>query len=98
MDLSGKVVSLRLTAEGAGTLREALPGAGPFEALVMDSDATGVWILVGDESGEGGSLRFPVLLVKWDYVATLFSDYKLPSPPTRRSSIGFRPLSRESSA
>jgi hypothetical protein len=98
MDLSGKAVSLRLTAEGADTLRETLPSGGSFEAFVMDSDAAGVWIQVGDASGEGESLRFPVLLVKWDYIATLFSDYKLPTPPARRAGIGFRPSSKESSA
>jgi hypothetical protein len=95
MELSGKVVSLRLTAEGAGTLREALPGGGALEAFVMDSDAAGLWILVGDASGEGGALRFPVLLVRWDYIAALFADY---TSPARHAVTGFRPSSRESSA
>jgi hypothetical protein len=97
MDLYG-AVSLRLTAEGAEMLREALPSVGPFEAFVMDSDATGLWILVGDASGEEDSLRFPVLLVKWEYIATLFSNYKLPPPPARRAGIGFHPSANESGA
>jgi len=96
MDLSGRVVSLQLTAEGVGTLREALPDGGPFQAFIMDSDATGVWVLQGNASGEGPSLSFPVVLVKWNYIAALFLDFKLPGSPARRSGIGFRPLSKES--
>ena len=55
MDRSGKVVSLRLTADAAGTLHEILQDKRLLQALVRDSDSAGLWILLGEAVGEGES-------------------------------------------
>jgi len=88
VDVSGKVVLFRLTHEGQSALQGLVPDGGAFRTLVFDTDTVGTWILM-DWVMEGGvEERVPIMVLKWDYVATAEFEYRSEeSAPQER--IGF---------
>ena len=72
MKLAGRVCLIRLTRIG----RRALEGVvgiteqGSFEGWVREQDEIGVWVRPVEEE-EAADLRAGLVLVKWDYVATI---------------------------
>lgn len=61
-----------------------------FPALMVSFDTTGAWISVVTGSVEQRDAAEPVMLVKWDYVATVTVEMS-PEQAPARSPIGFRP-------
>jgi hypothetical protein len=54
-----------------------------FQAFVLGIDTMGAWILVRAKKGEQADQTVPVMLLKWDYVATVAFEFKLERPPAR---------------
>ncbi len=66
-------------------LMRRLGGGRVLRAVVLDSDASGVWI----DNRRFGDEKIDVLLVKWDYVEALGFEASLSEPQVRRP-IGFQ--------
>ena len=86
--ISGRAVLFRLSPEGQNILKGLVPENGSFQAFVVNMDTTGPWILLDSdqEDEENGSL--PVMMLKWEYVATATFEYR-PEGPGEREPLGF---------
>ena len=71
MKLSGQVVLFRLTAVGRQALGEQVSESGTFEARVDEEDEHGLWINMPEEQYHAVQQAGPVMLLKWDFVATV---------------------------
>jgi hypothetical protein len=89
MALSGTPATFYLSSEGEQALGVWTGKRSSFPALMISSDAIGAWIL-SPVSGEGSDATEAVMLVKWDYVATVTYEMSPEQAPTRPP-IGFRP-------
>lgn len=83
MDISGKPVLFHLSAQGHQALKGLIPRRASFQALVLGVDTIGAWILIGAKKREQVDQTVPVMLLKWDYVATVAFEFKVERPPTR---------------
>ena len=88
MALSGTPAVFYLSLQGEQALAGWFGGRSSFSALMVDSDAVGAWILVTEIQNEGKAE--PVMLLKWDYVATMTFETSLERLPARIP-IGFHP-------
>lgn len=86
MTLTGYVVRIWLTQSGFQELQEPFGGASEFEALVIDEDASGIWIAALSQTRTGQP--FDVQLLRWEYVATLSLQYQPPAP-VEKPRVGF---------
>jgi hypothetical protein len=59
-----------------------------FPALMKSYDTVGAWIQPPWESDERPDSAEPVMLVKWEYVATVIFEV-VPEQPLARTRIGF---------
>lgn len=91
MDLSSRTVRFYLSAEGKRALRGLVPTRGSFQALVLSMGDLGplVWFSAGKPNQSVGH-GVPLMLVRWDYIATLTFDYE-PERAATPSPIGFSP-------
>jgi len=90
IDTSSRVVRFYLSAEGRKSLRGLVPARGSFQAVVIATDQLGA--LVYRAAGRSGALsseKIPVMLLRWDYIASMTFDYQTEGGPVR-TSIGFR--------
>ena len=72
MTLAGRVCLIRLTGIGRKALEGVIEvtGQGSFEGWVKEQDEIGIWVKPVEEE-EAANLRAGLVLVKWDYVATI---------------------------
>ncbi len=83
MDLSSKPVLFHLSSEGRKALKGLVPPKGSFPALVLGLDEVGAWILVGGKNNVGANEKVPVMLLKWDYIATAAFEFRPEIVPAR---------------
>jgi hypothetical protein len=76
MELKDKVVHFHLSQVGTDALA-ALIGQRSFEAFVLDTDTVGAWVMWGASTGGPREPAVPVLLVKWDYIASVGLDVRI---------------------
>ena len=86
MMLVGRSVLFRVSLEGERSLGGLFSGRGSFPAYVLGQDDVGVWITV--ETPSPGQ-AIPVVLLKWEYLATVTFDF-VPEQPRKRAGLGFR--------
>ncbi len=89
MDISSKPVLFRLSSEGRQALKGLVPGKGSFQALVLETDRVGAWVVMHSKVQRQLNQSFPVMLLKWDYVATAAFEFEAERPPSREP-IGFQ--------
>ncbi len=93
MILSGKPVLFRLTSQGQRALQGLVPRTGSFPAYVIDTDLIGAWILPPSKRPKGEpKLGLPIMLLKWDYVASAAHEFRPERPPAPKR-MGFEPHS-----
>lgn len=88
MDVSGKVVLFRLTDEGQNALRGLVPSGDSIRTLVLGTDSVGVWILMDWVMRQGKEEKVPMMVLKWDYIATAEFEYR-PEEPVPKKTIGY---------
>ncbi len=71
MKLSGQAALFRLSRAGREALKDLVPESGSFEAFVVQEDEHGLWIHMPEEQAGHGPQAGPVMLLKWDYLATV---------------------------
>ncbi len=73
MILSERVCLIRLTANGKRALDDivTVTEKGSFEAWVKEQDDRGIWVSPIKEEEPAGRRAGLILLVKWDYLATV---------------------------
>ncbi len=79
MKLSGQAALFRLSRAGREALKDLVSESGTFEARVDEEDERGLWINMPEEQVKQGQQAGPVMLLKWDYIATITLLY----PSTR---------------
>lgn len=92
--LSGRTVRFHLSAEGRKALRGLVPAGGSFQAFVATTSEMGplIWASWGKAKKQIGEV-VPVVLIRWDYIASLSFDYEYPvEMKVQQSKIGFRPV------
>jgi hypothetical protein len=75
MNLRNKYAWFHLSDNGREVLRGLIPDRAPFEALVMDEDEVGAWIMVGAGSPPPEAPSVPVTLIKWDYIKSVTYEH-----------------------
>jgi hypothetical protein len=90
MDMSGQIVRFYLSAEGRRALKGVMPSRNSFEAWVLDTDELGPVVWTDFERHKRIPGRLRVMLLKWDYIASMAFDYQF-EPGAVRAAIGFRP-------
>ena len=93
MDISTKVVLFRLSHAGRQALRGLVPGKGSFQALVVEMDSVGAWIMMSGKEAGKVSHRVPLMLLKWEYIATAAFEVEPAAPSVRKPIEGFQPRS-----
>ena len=88
MDVSGKVVLFRLTDEGQNALRGLVPGGDSIRTLVLGTDSVGAWILMDWVMKQDSEEKVPMMVLKWDYIATAEFEYS-PEEPVPQKNMGF---------
>lgn len=78
---------LRLSEEGRQELAGLVPESGSFQALVVDQDELGLWLLV-QEGQPRGEEAVSAMLLKWHHFSTLRVAF-VPETPPSRERIGF---------
>ena len=94
MDISRKPVLFHLTASGQTAIGRMMPEKGSFQALVLGTDAVGAWVLFPGVKGVAAGEPTPVMLVKWEYIATAVFEFR-PEPPPARKGMGFVPVQKK---
>ena len=91
MDLSGVVVRFYLSGQGRRALKGLVPARGSFQAPVLATSELGpfVWRSAAGDKRDTKELG-PVMLLRWDYIATISFDYRQPEEPGREA-MGFLP-------
>lgn len=87
MALAGTPAIFYLSSLGEQALGIWFGKKSSFPALMVSSDSVGAWILHAGEV-EGGSGVEPVILLKWDYLATVTLEMGAEDTPDR-APIGF---------
>ncbi len=77
MNLRDHVAVFHLSAEGQQSLVGLVPEGPSFEALVLEADETGAWIVMGRGVGRKDAPTVPVTLLKWDYIASVAFERKI---------------------
>ncbi|HEV2379945.1 MAG TPA: hypothetical protein VG206_09150 [Terriglobia bacterium] len=85
MALSETPAVFYLTTQGEQALGGWFGKRSAFPVLMMSSDSVGAWILLTES--EPGEAK-PVMLLKWEYVATVTFEASLESP-LPHAPIGF---------
>lgn len=88
MNIVGQRVVFRLSREGREILDGVVSKQGSFTALVVDVDDFGPVIRLRGPGQTRGSGSFSVVLLRWDYIATIAFEYHQRVPETRPR-IGF---------
>ncbi len=88
MPMGSQLVRFHLSPEGQRALKGLVP-AGSFQATVVDEDSLGVMIWRPLKRSRPVPERIPVMLLKWEYIATMVFDYR-PAAEVGRATIGFR--------
>lgn len=90
-DLTDRTVRFYLSAEGRKALRGLVPAQGSFQAFVRATGELGplIYRSAGRPNKEVEQV-VPVMLIRWDYIATLTFDYEPEESPIR-TPIGFTP-------
>lgn len=90
MNLSGKIGLFRLSPLGEEVLRVLVGNQSAFEGLIVSADGLGLWIESALRGVVAPSSLVRVMLVKWEYMATMEVELGVePLPP--RTIIGFKP-------
>jgi len=90
MALSGTPAVFFLSPLGQQALAPWIGERTSFPVLMVSSDAVGAWISLAPISPDRQAATEPVMLVKWDYVATVTFEVSSEGVPAR-APIGFRP-------
>jgi hypothetical protein len=88
MDIVGQRVLFHLSPEGRKALERIVARKASFPALVVDIDSLGPVIRMRHTGRRPASETFPVMLLRWDYIATMTFEYHQPVLETR-TRIGF---------
>jgi hypothetical protein len=76
MNLRKRDIWVHLSDEGRSALFYVKLPKEPVPLHVVEQDERGIWALVGSEqTGESESL-IPVMLLKWQHIATVSLDWK----------------------
>ena len=90
-DVNSRVVRFYLSAKGRTALRGLIPARGSFQAQVVDTVDLGPLVYVpAVRHGHASEAPIPVMLLRWDYIASMTFDYE-PERIAPRASIGFTP-------
>lgn len=89
MDIAGQRALFHLSPSGRQALRNLIPKRTSFPALVVGADQVGAWVILGQVWKNNSRESVPMVLVKWDYIATALIEVAPEAAPTRRP-IGFR--------
>jgi hypothetical protein len=84
MNIEGQIVRFHLSPQGKTALKGLVSASGSFQALVIESAEFGPLLvrrLSQQREQTGGA--FPVMLLRWDYIATMAWDYHPETPPPR---------------
>jgi hypothetical protein len=89
-DLNGQIVEFHLSPNGRRALRGLIPAQGPYQAFVVATDDLGPLVHrpVAGSGGEAGA-DIPVMLLRWDYIATMTFALQI-EEGLMRTPIGFR--------
>jgi len=90
IDISGQWVRFHLSHEGRQALKGLVPAKGSFQALVVETENLGPLVWNPAKRSKRADRRVPVMLLKWDYIASLAFDYQL-ERGLARAPIGFTP-------
>lgn len=90
MNLTGKIALLRLSPLGMEVLGAVVANQVALEGLIVSANGLGLWIEHEPREGLVKSPLMRVLLVKWEYLATVEIEFSAEAPPPR-SVIGFKP-------
>ena len=85
---SGIPAVFHLSPEGERALELWIGKRSSFPAFMRSYDTVGAWILPPGSLGEREVSAEPVMLLKWDYVATVTFETS-PEQPSARVPIGF---------
>jgi hypothetical protein len=70
MKLAGQVALFRLSRAGREDLDGLVPENGTFESHVFEEDEHGLWVYLPEEQADMKRVG-PLMLLKWEYIATL---------------------------
>lgn len=90
MELAGRTVRFHLSPEGKRALKGLVPASGSFQALVVATEDLGLLIRKSVERATRDAASVPVMLLRWDYIATMTFDYQV-QESAERVPIGFSP-------
>lgn len=92
IDLSGQVVRFYLSGEGRRALKGLVPARGSFQAPVLTTSDLGplIWRSTDKPRKQIGK-AVPVMLIRWDHIATMSFDLEIAGGRSARERIGFRP-------
>lgn len=93
MIVGSQLVRFHLSPEGQRALRGLVP-AGSLQATIVGQDSLGVTIWRPLKRSKLAPERIPVMLLKWEYIATMAFDYR-PQLPVSRMPIGFGAVATE---
>ena len=86
--LDGQLVQLQLLPVGRRALSGLVPANGRFAALIVEEGTLGPLVWRPKKGAKRPAWPLPVMLVRWDYIATVTFDYE-PEGAPRPTQIGF---------
>ena len=91
MNLLDRTLRFHLSTEGRKALRGLVPATGSFQARVVSQEELGLLVNRRSTKVKRLSESVPVMLLRWDNIATMTFDYQPGGAPTRPP-IGFREI------
>lgn len=90
MNIGQQPVQFHLSPDGRRALRGLVPNSGSFEALVVGQEDLGLLVWRPLKRSKWLPQRVPVMLLRWDYIATMTFHLRRVEEPAR-GPIGFGP-------
>ena len=91
MNLGQPPVQFHLSPEGRRAPQGLIPNSGSFEALVVGQENLGLLVWMPLKRSKRLPERVPVMLVRWDYIATMTFHLRREEQAAREP-IGFSPV------
>ncbi len=83
MKIDEQVVLFRLSPEGMRALRGLVPPIGSFQAYVVEQEELGLLVDTRVRKAKSPDQNIPVMLLRWDYIATMSFEYRREIRPER---------------
>ncbi len=89
MDILGQRVLFHLTPEGRKALEGIVSRKRSFPALVVDMASFGPVVRMPSAGRSRMGEAFPVMMLRWDYIATMSFEYRHETLSMPEKKIGF---------